>query len=102
MAEKRSAQASAHPYRRLKAGFSVCWLCLFVAGVLNEMHEVRTFAPCKAFLFEMFAFFRRLKITLDSEQSMLKEKRIIPSIWGGIKGFEHFLRGEYFSDCASD
>ena len=45
------------PYRRLKAGFSVCWLCLFVAGVLSEMHEVRTFAPCKAFLFDMFAFY---------------------------------------------
>ena len=26
-AEKRSAQASAHPYRRLKAGFSVCFVC---------------------------------------------------------------------------
>ena len=61
------------PYRRLKAGFSLCWLCLFVAGVLSEMHEARTFAPCKAFLFEMFAFFRRLRITLDSEQPMLKE-----------------------------
>ena len=70
--------------------FSVSWLCLFVAGVLSEMHEVRTFAPCKAFLFDMFAFFGRLKITLDSEQPMLKEKRIIPSVWGGIKGFEHF------------
>ena len=90
------------PYRRLKAGFSVCWLCLFVAGDLSEVHEVRTFAPCKAFLFDMFAFFRRLKITLDSEEPILKEKRIIPSIWGGIKGFELFLRGEYFSDCASD
>ena len=48
-------------YRRLKAGFSVCWLCLFVAGVLSEMHEVRTFAPCKAFLFDMFAFFSSLE-----------------------------------------
>ena len=66
------------------------------------MHEVRTFAPCKAFLFDMFAFFRRLKITLDSEEPILKEKRIIPSIWGGIKGFEQILRGEYFSDYASD
>ena len=34
----------------------VC-LRLFVAGVVSEMHEVRTFAPCKAFLFDMFAFF---------------------------------------------
>ena len=50
----------------------------------------------------MFAFFRRLKITLDSEEPILKEKRIIPSIWGGIKGFEQILRGEYFSDYASD
>ena len=66
------------------------------------MHEVRTFAPCKAFLFDMFAFFSSLEITLDLEQPMLKEKRIIPSVRGGIKGFEHFLRGEYFSNCASD
>ena len=26
--------------------------------------------------------FRHLKITLDSEQPMLKEERIIPSVWG--------------------
>ena len=39
--------------------FSVCWPCLFVSwsGILSEMHEVRTFSPCKAFLFDMFAFF---------------------------------------------
>ena len=65
---------------RLKAGFSVCRLCLFVAGVLSEMQEVRMFAPCKGFLFDMFLFFRRLKITLDSEQLMLKEKQIMPSV----------------------
>ena len=46
-------------------------------------------------------FFRHLKITLDSEQLMLKEEQVIPSVWGGIKRFEHFQRGEYFSDnCA--
>ena len=66
-AEKRSAQASAHPLwqagsrLRLKAGFSVCRLCLFVAGVLSEMQEVRMFAPCKGFLFDMFAFFSSLE-----------------------------------------
>ena len=49
------------PYRRFKAGFSVRWLWLLVARVLNEMHEVRTFAPCKAFLFDMFAFFSSLE-----------------------------------------
>ena len=61
---------------------TMCSLCLFVAGVLSEMHEVRTFAPCKALIFYLTSllFFRRLKMTLDSEQSMLKEKRITPSV----------------------
>ena len=47
------------PYRRLKAGI-FCVLTVFVARVLSEMHEVRTFAPCKAFLFDVFAFFSSL------------------------------------------
>ena len=38
--------------------------------------------------------------TLDSEQPMLKKKIIIPSVWGGIKSFEHFQRGECFCHCA--
>ena len=89
------------PYRRLKAGF-FCVLTGFVCCLLlelSEMHEVRTFAPCKAFYLTCLLFFRRLKITLDSEQQTLTN---IPSVWGGIKGFEHFLRGEYFSDCVFD
>ena len=49
-------------------------LTVFVVAVLSEMHEVRTFAPCKAFLFDMFAFFSSLEITLDLEQPMLKGK----------------------------
>ena len=52
--------------------------------------------PVKHFYLTCLLFFRHLKITLDSEQPMLKGKRIIPSVWGGIKGFEHFLGGEYF------
>ena len=64
------------------------------------MHEVRTFAPCRGFLFVYIFSFRHLKITLDSEQPMLKEKRVIPSVWGGIKSFGQ--RGEYFSDGAFD
>ena len=45
----------------------------------------------------------RKKITLDSGQPMLNEKRIITSVWGGIKRFELFQRGEYFShNCAFD
>ena len=40
---------------------------------------------CKTFSFVFFVVvvlvaFRRLKITLDSEQPMLKEERIIPSV----------------------
>ena len=75
-AEKRPAQASAHTLSQAQGGL----FCVLTAFVLNEVHEERTFAPCKAFLFDMFAFFRRLKITLDSEQPMLKEKWIIPSV----------------------
>ena len=56
----------------------------------------------KPFYFCAVFVFRHLNITLDSEQPMLKEKRIIPSVWRGIKSFEHFQRGEYFSDCAFD
>ena len=44
---------------------------------LNEIHEVRTFAPCKGFLLLLLLFFRHLKITLDSEQPTLEEKQII-------------------------
>ena len=58
--------------------------------------------PVKHFYLTCLLFIRLMKITLDSEQPMLKEKRIIPSVRDGIKGFELFLRGEYFSDCASD
>ena len=39
----------------------MCRLCLFVPGVLSEMHEVRSLPPCKAFLFDMFAFFSSLE-----------------------------------------
>ena len=46
--------------------------------------------PVKHFYLTCLLFFRRLKITLDSEQPMLKEKRITPSVSSGIKGFEHF------------
>ena len=55
-------------YCRLKAGCSDC-VCLSLR--VNVCYG-------KAFL-PVF-FFRHLKITLDSEQPMLKEKRIIPSV----------------------
>ena len=87
-AEKRSAQASVHP---LLPAF-VCLVLWEFWLRLNEMHEVRTFAPCKGFFcFNLLLlFFRHLKITLDSEQPMLEQKHIIPSVWRGITGFVFF------------
>ena len=94
-AEKRSAQASTHP-------LSPAFVCLVLWEFwlrLNEIHEVRKFAPFEGFflfLLLLLLFFRHLKITLDSGQPMLKTDH--PSVWGGIKQFEHFQRGLYFSD----
>ena len=66
----------------------------------NEMYKLWTFASQKAFLLLYGCRFSSLENYLDSEQPMLKEKWIIPSVWGGIKSFEHFQRGEYFSDSS--
>ena len=74
-AEKR-AQASAHPLSQAQGGLS--WGCLFVPGVLSEVHEVRTFAPCKVFLFDMFAFFPSLENYFGFRTTNVKGKRIIP------------------------
>ena len=49
-----------------------------------------------AFFLFLLLFFRHLKITLDSEQPVLEQKQIIPSVWGRIKRFEHFQTGLYF------
>ena len=58
--------------------------------------------PVKHFYLTCLLFFRRLKITLDSEEPMLKEKRIIPSVRGGIKVLNISKEASIFSDCASD
>ena len=65
------------------------------------MHEVRTFAPCKAFLFDMFAFFSSLENYFGFRTTNVKGKtdHSVSLRWN--KRFEHFQRGEYFSDnCA--
>ena len=89
-------------YRRLKAGCSVCILCLFVTESFDWDRMKCTRCERLLLPFYLFVFFfpPHLKITLDSVQPMLKEKRIIPSVWGEIKSFDHFQRGEYFSDWA--
>ena len=95
------------PYRRLKAGFSNCvWLCLFVteSSDWDWMKCTRCLLLEKLFYLSVVFVLRHLKITSDSEQPMLKEKWIIPSVWGEIKSFQlqHLQRGEYFSDYAFD
>ena len=59
-----------------------------------------TFAPCKALIFYLTSllFFRRLKITLDSEKTNVKGKtdHSVRLRWNTVKSFEHFQRGEYF------
>ena len=74
--EKRAAQASAHPLSQAQGGL-FC-LCLFVAGVKRTRCERLLLE--KPFYFCAVFVFRHLKITLDSEQPILKEKRIIPSV----------------------
>ena len=90
----------------LIAGSRRAFLCVDCVCLLLEFWVKCTrcerLLPVKHFYLTCLLFFRRLKITLDLEQPMLKEKRIIPSVWGGIKSFEHFQRGEYFSDCSFD
>ena len=90
----------------LIAGSRRAFLCVDSVRLLLEFWVKCTrcerLLPVKHFYLTCLLFLRRLKITLDSEQPMLKEKRIIPSVWGGIKSFEHFQRGEYFFDCSFD
>ena len=83
--------------------------CLFVCLSLrefwlrlNEMHKVWTFAPRKAFLLLCGFCFSSLENYFGLGTTNVKGKRIIPSVWGGIKSFQHFQRGQYFSDCAFD
>ena len=53
---------------------------------------------CKAFLFVflLLLFYLPLKITLDSEQPMLNEERIIPSVGGGINVLNVFKEASTF------
>ena len=68
--EKRSAHSLSQAQGGLLFVDCVC-LCRSVRVLrLNEIHEVRTFSPCKDFLF-VYLFSRHLKIALDSEKTML-------------------------------
>ena len=55
------------------------------------MHEVRTFGPCKAFLFDMFAFFTSLENYFGFRTTNVKGKTL-----------NIFKEASIFSDCASN
>ena len=90
------------PNRRLKVGFPGWWLAVLTVFVC-EMHEERTFAPCRgleAFFFYVVVYsslenyfgFRTTNVKGRTDHSVSLR-------WNNR--FEHFQRGEYFSDnCA--
>ena len=91
------------PYRRLKAGFSVCWLCLFVKYTRCE--RLLLVEVCKAFLFVfsvvVLVVFSSLENYFGFRTTNVKGRtdHSVSLRWN--KRFEHFQRGEYFSDdCA--
>ena len=49
----RAEKRSPHPLSQAQGGL----FCVLTAFVLNEVHEVRTFAPCKAFLVDICLLF---------------------------------------------
>ena len=75
----RAEKRSAHPLSQAQGGlFSVLTVfvcCWSSESVLSEMHEVRTFAPCKAFLFDMFAFFSSLENYFGFRTTNVKGKK---------------------------
>ena len=101
---KRSAQDSAHPLSQAHGGL----FCVLTGRVkcplfvkFTRCERLLLVEVCKAFLFffvvvVVVVVFRHLKITLDSEQPVLKEKRIIPSVWGGINILNIFKEESIF------
>ena len=97
------AQASDHSLSQAQAFLLTVFVCNWSSEWTTRDANVSGLLFVRYFCVTCLLFLRHLKITLDSEQPMLKKKQIIPSVWGGIKSFEHFQRGEYFfSDSAFD
>ena len=90
----------------LEGGLFLCWqfcVCLFVTErVLNEMHKVWTFASRKALLLLCGFCFSSLEnyFRLGTTNFKGKTDHSVSLRWN--KSFEHFQRGEYFSDCSFD
>ena len=106
-AEKRSAQACAHPLSQAQGGL-FCWcVCLSLREFwlrLNEMHKVWTFASRKVFL--PLCGFSSSSLAnyfgLRTTDVKAKTEHSVSLRWN--KTFWPFptQRGEYFSDCAFD
>ena len=81
-AEKRSAQASAHP---LSPAF-VCLVLLEFWQRLNEIHEVSTFPQCKGFFLFVFlvvVVFSSLENYFGFRTTNVRVKTEHQSVWGG-------------------
>ena len=94
-----------------RAFLCVCWVCSTVFVCCWEKFWLRLNKICtrcerflleKPFYFCVVFVFRHLQIILDSNNRCWGKNESSPSVWGGIKSFQHFQRGEYFSDCAFD
>ena len=68
----------------------------WVTVVLSEVREVRTFAPCKAFLFDMFAFFSSLENYFGFRTTNVKGKTYHSVSLRWNKRFWTFLKRRVF------
>ena len=97
---------SGYKLNRVTLGTRMVFVCVVLLEFwlrLNEIHEVRTFAPCKGSFFVFVVVFSSLENYFGFRTTNVRVKTDHPSVWGGIKRFEHFQRGLYFSDnCAFD
>ena len=97
---------SGYKLNRVTLGTRMVFVCVVLLEFwlrLNEVHEVRTFAPCKGFFFVFVVVFSSLENYFGFRTTNVRVKTDHPSVWGGIKRFEHFQRGLYFSDnCVFD
>ena len=98
-AEKRSAQASAHPLSQAQGGLFCDRVCVRVFVCLTR---------CECLLLEKPLYFCVVFVFLSLENyfglgtTIVNGKTDHPvSLRSGIKSFKHFQRDEYF-DCAFD
>ena len=97
---------SGYKLNRVTLGTRMVFVCVVLLEFwlrLNEIHEVRTFAPCKGFFFVFVVVFPSLEnyFGFRTTNVRVKTDHSVSLRWN--KTFEHFQTGLYFSDnCAFD